>query len=127
MAKNTRDDQEQSKAFIDKAREIEADEERSAADELMKRLASKKPEPRKGGPRHRRSCGGHIWDYRAQHPLDRRGDIQHLADLCVDIVQPILAALGTPSPPAPAPARSAAGTLPNCSLKRDGGRLVPLR
>ena len=47
MAKNTqRDDPEQSKAFIEKAREIEADEEKSAADELMKRLAAKKPEPR---------------------------------------------------------------------------------
>lgn len=41
------DDPEQSKAFIDKAREIEADEDKSAADELMKRLASKKPEPHK--------------------------------------------------------------------------------
>jgi hypothetical protein len=32
------DDPEQSKAFIEKAREIEADEEPSAADELMKRM-----------------------------------------------------------------------------------------
>jgi len=48
MAKNTkRDDPEQSKAFIEKAREIGADEEKSAADKLMKRLASKKPDPRK--------------------------------------------------------------------------------
>lgn len=41
------DDQEQSKAFIEKAREIEADEKRSAADKLMERLANTKPEPRK--------------------------------------------------------------------------------
>ncbi|MGY4227757.1 hypothetical protein ACVMIH_005118 [Bradyrhizobium sp. USDA 4503] len=41
------DNPEHSKAFIDKAREIEADEDKSAADELMKRLATKKPEPRK--------------------------------------------------------------------------------
>jgi len=39
------DDKEQSKAFIEKAREIEADEEKSAADELMGRLAKKPPEP----------------------------------------------------------------------------------
>jgi hypothetical protein len=42
-----RDDPEQSKAFIEKAREIEADEEHSAADKLMERLAKTKPEPRK--------------------------------------------------------------------------------
>jgi hypothetical protein len=41
------DDEEQSKLFIEKAREIGADEERSAADELMERLAKTKPEPRK--------------------------------------------------------------------------------
>jgi hypothetical protein len=41
------DDPEQSKAFIEKAREIEADEKRSAADKLMERLAKTKPEPRK--------------------------------------------------------------------------------
>jgi hypothetical protein len=40
------DDPEQSKAFIEKAREIEADEEHSAADKLMERLAKTKPEPR---------------------------------------------------------------------------------
>jgi hypothetical protein len=33
------DDKEQSKAFIEKAREIGADEEKSAADELISRLA----------------------------------------------------------------------------------------
>lgn len=44
---NSADDKEQSKLFIEKAREIEADEERSAADELMERLAKTKPEPRK--------------------------------------------------------------------------------
>ena len=41
------DDPEQSRAFIEKAREIEADEKRSAADKLMGRLAKMKPEPRK--------------------------------------------------------------------------------
>jgi len=41
-----RDDPAQSKAFIEKAREIEADEESSAADELIGRLAKRPPEPR---------------------------------------------------------------------------------
>ena len=41
------DDKEQSNAFIEKAREIGADEKRSAADKLMERLAKTKPEPRK--------------------------------------------------------------------------------
>jgi hypothetical protein len=44
---NRRDDPEQSKAFIEKAREIGADEKRSAADKLMEQLAKTKPEPRK--------------------------------------------------------------------------------
>jgi hypothetical protein len=43
----TLDDPEQSKAFIEKAREIGADEKRSAADKLMERLAKTPPEPRK--------------------------------------------------------------------------------
>jgi hypothetical protein len=43
-----RDNPEQSKAFIEKAREIGANEKRSAADKLMERLAKMKPEPRKG-------------------------------------------------------------------------------
>jgi hypothetical protein len=42
-----RDDPEQSKAFIEKAREIGADEKRSAADKLMERLAKTPPAPRK--------------------------------------------------------------------------------
>ena len=42
-----KDDPEQSKLFIEKAREIGADEKRSAADKLMERLAKTKPEPRK--------------------------------------------------------------------------------
>lgn len=42
-----KDDPKQSEAFIQKAREIEADERRSEADELMKRLAKKPPEPHK--------------------------------------------------------------------------------
>jgi hypothetical protein len=41
------DDQEQSKAFIEKAREIGADQKNSAADKLMERLAKTKPEPQK--------------------------------------------------------------------------------
>lgn len=41
------DDKGPSKLFLEKAREIEADEEQSAADELMKRLAKTPPEPRK--------------------------------------------------------------------------------
>ena len=39
------DDKEQSKLFIKKAREIGADERRSAADELLGRLATKPPKP----------------------------------------------------------------------------------
>jgi hypothetical protein len=44
-----KDDKEQSKLFIEKAREIGADEDKSAADELMKRLAKKPPEPKRYG------------------------------------------------------------------------------
>jgi hypothetical protein len=40
------DNAEQSKAFIEKAREVGADEKHSAADKLMERLAETKPEPR---------------------------------------------------------------------------------
>jgi hypothetical protein len=40
------DDKEQSKAFIEKAREIGADEKRSAADKLMERLAKTPPQKR---------------------------------------------------------------------------------
>jgi hypothetical protein len=39
------DDDEQSRLFIEKAREIGADEEKSGADELMGRLANIPPEP----------------------------------------------------------------------------------
>jgi hypothetical protein len=39
------DDKEQSRAFIEKAHEIEADEEYSVSDELMKRMAKTKPDP----------------------------------------------------------------------------------
>lgn len=45
--KITKDDKEQSKLFIKKAREIEADENSSASDQLIGRLAKMKPEPRK--------------------------------------------------------------------------------
>lgn len=41
------DDKEQSKAFIEKAREIGADQKRSAADKLMGQMAKMKPEPKK--------------------------------------------------------------------------------
>ena len=41
------DDPEQSKLFLEKAREIGADEKHSAADKLMERMAKTKPEPRK--------------------------------------------------------------------------------
>lgn len=41
------DDPEQSKAFIEKAREIGADEKHAVADKLMGRLAKMKPAPRK--------------------------------------------------------------------------------
>lgn len=41
------DDPEQSRAFIEKALEVEADEKKSAADKVMGRLAEKKPEPHK--------------------------------------------------------------------------------
>ena len=42
-----RDDPTQSKAFIEKAKEIEADEKESAADEVIGRLTKMPPEPRK--------------------------------------------------------------------------------
>jgi hypothetical protein len=41
-----RDDPEQSRLFIEKAREVSADEEKSAADVLMGQLAKLPPEPR---------------------------------------------------------------------------------
>ncbi len=41
------DDPEQSRLFLNKAREIGADEKHSTADKLMERLAKTKPEPRK--------------------------------------------------------------------------------
>jgi hypothetical protein len=40
------DDKEQSRRFIEKAREIGADEEHSAADKLMETLAKAPKEPR---------------------------------------------------------------------------------
>jgi hypothetical protein len=51
-AKAKPDDIEQSRTFIEKAREIGADEKHSAADKLMKRLAETKPEPRAKKPPH---------------------------------------------------------------------------
>lgn len=50
MPKNPRnrpDDEEQSKLFIKKAREIGADEARSESDELIGHLAKKAPKPHK--------------------------------------------------------------------------------
>lgn len=41
------DDKEQSKLFIETAREIGADEDSSAADQVLGRLAKQQPEPRK--------------------------------------------------------------------------------
>ena len=41
------DNEEQSKIFLKKAREIEAAEDKSAADELLGRLAKRAPEPHK--------------------------------------------------------------------------------
>ena len=41
------DDKEQSRLFIETAREIGADEETSAADQVLGRLAKQQPEPRK--------------------------------------------------------------------------------
>jgi hypothetical protein len=41
------DDKEQSKLFIERAREIGADEESSAADQVLGRLAKQQTEPRK--------------------------------------------------------------------------------
>jgi hypothetical protein len=41
------DDPDQSRRFLEKAREIGADEEKSESDELIGRLAKKPPEPRK--------------------------------------------------------------------------------
>ena len=46
-SKSKRDDPEQSKAFIEKAKEIDADEKRAtAADKLMERLAKTPPQPK---------------------------------------------------------------------------------
>ena len=45
--RRTRDDKEQSRLFIEKAREIGASEEQSKSDELIGKLAKKPPEPRK--------------------------------------------------------------------------------
>jgi hypothetical protein len=45
--KTKRDDAEQSRLFIEKAREIGADEDTSAADKLMEQLAKTLPEPHK--------------------------------------------------------------------------------
>jgi hypothetical protein len=43
------DDPEQSRSFIEKAREIGADKDASATDQLMDRLAKMPPDPRKQG------------------------------------------------------------------------------
>jgi hypothetical protein len=41
------DDREQSRRFVETAREIEADDESSAADAIIGKLAKQAPEPRK--------------------------------------------------------------------------------
>jgi hypothetical protein len=41
-----KDDNEQSRRFIEKAREIGADEDKSAADDLIEQLAKTPPDPR---------------------------------------------------------------------------------
>ena len=48
-SKSSRDDPDQSKLFIEKAREIGADEEKSTADQLLGHMAKKKPEPKHNG------------------------------------------------------------------------------
>lgn len=45
-----KDNPEQSKLFVQKAREIEADGKHSAADKLMGRLVKMKPEPKTKKP-----------------------------------------------------------------------------
>ena len=55
--KSKRDDPEQSKLFIEKAREIGADEEKSAPDELIGRLAKMPPQPQ--GKAHSKKTSGH--------------------------------------------------------------------
>jgi hypothetical protein len=46
VRKAPQDDPKQSRLFIEKAREIGADEEHSASDEIIGQLAKKPPEPR---------------------------------------------------------------------------------
>jgi hypothetical protein len=52
QSKVTPDNPAQSKAFIEKAKEIEADEKASAADDVIERLAKQPPEPRKKSSDH---------------------------------------------------------------------------
>jgi len=47
LREHREDDKKQSRLFLEKAREVGADEEKSAADELLAQLAKKPPEPRK--------------------------------------------------------------------------------
>jgi hypothetical protein len=56
MKKNpARDDAEQSKLFIQKAREIGADDKQSASDKVLGRLHQKPPEPHKPKPKRARN------------------------------------------------------------------------
>jgi hypothetical protein len=60
MSKSTktkRDDPERSKLFIEKAREIGADQDKSAADELLGHLHGKPPEPHTQSQRKKRRNG----------------------------------------------------------------------
>lgn len=52
--KSRRDDKEQSRLFIKTAREVGADEEKSAADELIGRLAKMPPQPQSTSKTKRR-------------------------------------------------------------------------
>lgn len=68
------DDAAQSHAHIKKARKIEADEEGSAPDELLGRLAHKKPEPyKKGGHAGRSLRREQQADVRVPHSGGRQG------------------------------------------------------
>ncbi len=61
------DDKAQSKAFIEKAREIGADEEKSGADDLIGRLAKIPPKPRtKRSTKERRQNQSEAWQGRSR-------------------------------------------------------------
>ena len=57
MTNPKRDDPDQSKLFIKKAREVGADESGSEADRLLGHLGKKPPAPKHGVPKRRRLLG----------------------------------------------------------------------